>query len=123
VTALIIDVPRDYWLTSNGRYHWAVKAQRTRWLRHLGTIAGRDVDDITTRVRCVAWIAYPKGATGRADPANAAPTIKALVDGLVDAGVLVDDDSEHLVGPDFRRDVNTCTANYRVRLIFEGVTA
>ncbi|MFD6531555.1 hypothetical protein [Streptomyces sp. NPDC060184] len=38
----------------------------------------------------------------RADPANWYPSFKAAVDGLVDAGVLEDDDHLHLVGPDMR---------------------
>ena len=36
------------------------------------------------------------------DPANAYPAVKALIDGLVDAGVLPDDDAAHLDGPDMR---------------------
>ena len=32
------------------------------------------------------------------------PTLKALVDGLVDAGLLPDDDARHLQGPDMRLD-------------------
>ncbi|MFD0889967.1 hypothetical protein ACFQ08_35955, partial [Streptosporangium algeriense] len=39
---------------------------------------------------------------GRRDPANWYPSFKAAIDGLVDAGVLVDDDDRHLVGPDMR---------------------
>ena len=40
----------------------------------------------------------------RMDPANAAPTTKALVDGaLVDGQVVPDDDHTHLTGPDHRR--------------------
>ena len=42
----------------------------------------------------------------RADPANAQPTLKALVDGCTDAGIWVDDDSTHLIGPDPRRGCN-----------------
>ncbi|MGH3499341.1 MAG: hypothetical protein ACRDQA_00330, partial [Nocardioidaceae bacterium] len=38
----------------------------------------------------------------RRDTANLYPSAKACVDGLVDAGVLDDDDSEHLTGPDPR---------------------
>jgi len=38
----------------------------------------------------------------RADPANWYPSFKAAVDGLVDAGLLDDDDHEHVVGPDMR---------------------
>ncbi|CAM5265689.1 hypothetical protein [Streptomyces fumanus] len=39
---------------------------------------------------------------GRCDPANWYPSFKAAVDGLVDAGVLEDDDHTRVVGPDMR---------------------
>jgi crossover junction endodeoxyribonuclease RusA len=38
----------------------------------------------------------------RRDPHNYYPTIKAVIDGLVDYGLLADDSSEYLVGPDVR---------------------
>lgn len=38
----------------------------------------------------------------RADPANWYGSFKAAVDGLVDAGVLEDDDHTRVVGPDMR---------------------
>ncbi|MFE1264436.1 hypothetical protein ACFW5X_28400 [Streptomyces albogriseolus] len=38
----------------------------------------------------------------RRDPANWYPSFKAAVDGLVDAGVLEDDDHTRVVGPDMR---------------------
>jgi crossover junction endodeoxyribonuclease RusA len=44
-----------------------------------------------------------KDRDGRWDPNNLWPTVKAIVDGMVEAGVLVDDDHKHLIGPDMRR--------------------
>ena len=38
----------------------------------------------------------------RRDPANWYPSFKACIDGLIDAGVLPDDDAAHLDGPDMR---------------------
>jgi hypothetical protein len=38
----------------------------------------------------------------RRDPHNFMPTIKAVVDGLVDYGLLPDDSAAYLVGPDVR---------------------
>lgn len=38
----------------------------------------------------------------RRDPANWYPSFKAAVDGIVDAGVLEDDDHTRVVGPDMR---------------------
>lgn len=45
---------------------------------------------------------YRPATARRADPANWYPSFKAAVDGLVDAGLLDDDDHEHVVGPDMR---------------------
>ncbi|MFH9826757.1 hypothetical protein [Streptomyces bobili] len=39
---------------------------------------------------------------GRRDPANYYPAFKAAVDGLVDAGLVEDDDHTRVVGPDMR---------------------
>lgn len=38
----------------------------------------------------------------RRDVANLYPTVKALVDGLVDYGLIPDDNDRHLLGPDMR---------------------
>lgn len=38
----------------------------------------------------------------RRDPNNWAPTAKAIVDGLVDAGVVDDDSAQYVIGPDMR---------------------
>jgi len=43
-----------------------------------------------------------KPRAGRYDPNNLWPTVKAVVDGFVDAGFLVDDDHKHVIGPDMR---------------------
>ena len=34
---LVVDIPSTWWLSSNGRYHWRARAERTK---HLRTIAG-----------------------------------------------------------------------------------
>lgn len=49
-----------------------------------------------------AVIGYPTST--RADPANAAPTVKAIIDGLVDARVWDDDDHRHIPSVAFTRD-------------------
>lgn len=48
----------------------------------------------------VATIWKPRN--GRYDPNNLWPTVKACVDGFVDAGILADDDHKHVIGPDMR---------------------
>lgn len=59
-----------------------------------------DVEQFPYPVRIVAHIWKPR--RGRYDPNNLAPTTKACVDGFVDAGILADDDWNHVIGPDHR---------------------
>lgn len=119
MTQILIDIPREWWWSANDRLHWAVIAKRKRPCRQAAALIGRGVRLGYDNAQVTAYVAYPKG-TGRADPHNVASTvIKAVIDGLVtDAGLLPDDDHRHLlVIPD--RDTNTCTRNYRIRLVFE----
>lgn len=96
-----VQIPAAVWMTSNGRYHWADRARRTRVLRAMAAAqCRRHHIHADGPVRVVAQIGY---RNGRADPANGYPTIKALIDGMTDADVWPDDDSEHVIGPDMRR--------------------
>jgi hypothetical protein len=87
-------------------------AKLTAIWRNAGTLAVTDenrrrhaagealLEPFNKQVRIVATIYKPRG--GRWDPNNYAGTTKALVDGLVSAGLLADDDHTHVVGPDHR---------------------
>lgn len=88
-------------LTANQRLHHHARAQLTAALRHQAGWLAR-AQKIPRIER--AWIVcvYHAPDRRRRDPANWAPTAKALVDGLVDAGVLADDDAKHVIGPDMR---------------------
>ncbi len=105
----IVSVPLDLRaeaLSANGREHWSERQARTRVLRDKGKVTHRDVAREfgrygVTRARLTVRVTWPADGRRR-DVANLAPTIKALVDGAIDAGVLPDDDDKHLVGPDLR---------------------
>ena len=56
---------------------------------------------------CVAWLTFP--TTRRRDSANFQGAIKPVIDGIVSAGLLPDDDITHLVGPDVRIDLSART--------------
>jgi crossover junction endodeoxyribonuclease RusA len=115
-TELVFTIPKSWWLSANGRLHWADKMRRTRALRQLAaaTVRQHGFEPVGT-VHVAAFIGYLTG--GRADPANAA-VVKPLLDGLVDAGLLVDDDSTHVIGPTFLRDPKSPTpGHYTVRLV------
>ena len=88
-------------LTSNQRLHWAKHGERTAYWRGLGNTAGVRVEPME-RARIVVHLRFPNNITR--DVGNWYPTAKGLVDGMVDAGVLPNDDDAHLEGPDLRRE-------------------
>lgn len=114
-TELTFTIPKSWWISANDRAHWAVKARATRHLRELAAVTARQVEPVGV-VHVAAFIGYLRN--GKADPSNAAPTIKALLDGMTDAGVWPDDDSTHVIGPTYLRDPKSPTAgHYTVRLV------
>lgn len=98
---LTLDIPKQWWMTSNSRLYWADKATRTRNIRRLAALTARSqsVSAFPCRVRVTATI---HGRTRTAfDPGNTEPTVKPILDGLVDAGVLVDDNHRYVTGPEY----------------------
>lgn len=89
------------WINSNQRLHRMAVAKLTKAWREAGATAAEGIEPFTGLVHITAHISKPRA--GRWDPNNLWPTVKAAVDGMVDAGLLVDDDWEHVIGPDMRR--------------------
>ena len=118
---LTIQVHENLWLTANQRFHWSTRMRRTRMVRayaaseaRINGLAGRRLGP------CVVTAVIGSPTTGRADPANAAPTVKAIVDGLVDARVWDDDDHTHIPSVAFTRDPNkTPKGTHTVTLIIQ----
>ena len=89
-------------LNLNDRNHWSKAASKRRTIRQLAEQTARfSHAPSLERARLVVEIAFPDRR--RRDPHNYMATVKPIVDGLVDAGVLPDDDAKHLLGPDLRR--------------------
>jgi crossover junction endodeoxyribonuclease RusA len=88
----------DERLTMNKRYHWAVRARLTRMWRICGHGAaaswrhpcGTDPHPIPLPP-CLVRVTFGVPDNRRRDPHNTAPTVKAIVDGMVDAGLWPDD--------------------------------
>lgn len=118
---LMIQVPPNLWLTANQRLHWSTRMRRTKMLRayaaseaRIHGLAGRRLGP------CVVTAVIGYSAATRADPANAAPTVKAIIDGLVDARVWDDDDHLHIPSVAFTRDPNkTPKGTHTVTLIIQ----
>jgi crossover junction endodeoxyribonuclease RusA len=94
-------VPKaDEWINSNMRLHRMVKANRVKAWREAAQAAAPIGVTFDQPVRIEAHIYKPR--RGRYDPNNLAGTTKACVDGFVSAGLLKDDDWNHVIGPDHR---------------------
>ncbi|WP_405613256.1 hypothetical protein [Streptomyces sp. NBC_00076] len=91
--------PRLTLLNSNQRLHHHQRAEITRVLRRAAWAASRAVPHLE-RVHIIG-VLHPEDRQRR-DPANWYPSFKACIDGLVDQGVLDDDDHTRVVGPDMR---------------------
>jgi crossover junction endodeoxyribonuclease RusA len=115
--SITIEIPDAIWLSANQRLHWADKARRTRWVRAMAKSAALHLPKYS-RAIVTTWVGYPTDR--RADPANCYPTAKAAIDGLIDAGVLPDDDSLHVVDGGYRRDVKCRPGIHTLRLVIEA---
>ena len=119
---LTFTIPNEQWLSSNQRLHYAPKSKRTKWLRNAARLLATEIGhgQYTDTVRVLAHIGY--SSKTKADPNNAAPTTKALIDGLVEAGMFIDDSHEWVLGPDHRRDTEKAPRGFHtVRLEIEEV--
>lgn len=102
MSEITLDISKAHWHSSNDRGNWHKFAPRKKAIR----AAARDAAIKSglwapERVHVAAHIGYPRA--GRADPSNASPVVKAMLDGLTDAGVWEDDDSKHVVAVEYRR--------------------
>lgn len=99
-------------LNSNQRLHHRPKGERTAELRAAAMEAVSDNPALMKALSAakpgplfqrahILGIFHP-ATNGRCDPANWYPSFKAAVDGIVDAGLLDDDDHTRVVGPDMR---------------------
>ena len=121
---LTVDVSPAHWVTENGPHgsHWALSRKR-RALKELGYMrclnGARGVH--MTKAHVTAYVKYP--SNNRADPTNAGPTAKPIIDGFTLAGLWTDDDSVHVLGPDFRREPGTTGVKglHRIRFVIEEV--
>lgn len=114
-----ITPPADF-INANDRPHHHAKAKLTKAWREqaalsvpklrpivrpglhgaLAVLAGFEPN---TFARAHVIVSYRFPNNRRREVSNLQPTSKAIVDGLVDAGVLPDDDDRHVIGPDNRR--------------------
>lgn len=91
-----IKQPAFPWINLNDRpRHWSTKASQTKAWRKIAWAKAKQAKIPTLAAATITGRIY-KNRAGRYDPHNLYPTLKAIVDGLVDAGVLEDDDYTRL---------------------------
>lgn len=87
----------------NDRPHYRVRATKTAFWRNLARLAARNAPHYR-QGRVVVYFPVPASGRGSVrEVANLQPVVKALVDGLVDAGVFTDDNDRVVWGQDARR--------------------
>lgn len=99
-------IPAHLWTSLNrpkGRY-----GHSARTVRELHAITPAEVPKLAPR-QVLRWqVAYPKGVGPKADPTNAAPVTKAILDGMVRGGdgILPDDCWLYVASETFERVPN-----------------
>lgn len=94
-------------LSMNDRDHWRTRARYTKLWRAAacGSLLGAPIDGGRSRwagptpmlfPAAVVHVTLPVADSRRRDPHNYYPTIKAIVDGLVDAGLWPDDTPDYV---------------------------
>ena len=103
MTALELTIPAPCgWLNSNQRFHRMEHARRVASWRNAADFAATSAQHDSFLEPVHITVTIHKTRAGRWDVGNLYPTAKAIVDGLVDAGVIPDDSNEWVVGPDMR---------------------
>lgn len=89
-------------LNDNQRLNKWRKAEYIDLIRKASGFAARAAKVPTLQRIHVFYVVHPKPGIRRRDPGNWSPTAKAGIDGLVDAGVVPDDNSDRVLGGDPR---------------------
>jgi len=125
MTTLTVSIPRAGLLNANDRPgHWGVRYNRSLTLRGLGWAIARGQAYGIRHERCTltVTITYPPLARRR-DAANLAPTVKALLDGIVDAGLLPDDNDQVIIATTYQASADKGAPGvWRFELEFTVVT-
>lgn len=89
-------------INANDSLHFRKRAELVKALRATAWAMARQAKLPAIQRAHIHYVIHPDTKSRRRDPGNWSPSAKAAVDGLVDAGVLPDDNHKHLLGPDPR---------------------
>lgn len=119
---LTFEIPKNEWLTQNGRVAWQVKYRRTSAVKQRAYVLARNQLRGVPRpshwpVRVIARVSPL--THGRFDPENAAPMVKAILDAITLTGWWPDDNSLYVTGPDYRRGDPAGNDKYAITIIIQ----
>lgn len=102
-----IDVQKAYWWTQNKRGDWRAKYRRTSVVKRRAYLTYRSLINSGKLKPPAKWPVHVTAIIhpithGRFDPENAAPMVKAILDGITQSGYWPDDNAEYVLGPDYR---------------------
>ncbi|MFG2986214.1 hypothetical protein ACGFYQ_34020 [Streptomyces sp. NPDC048258] len=116
-------MPYGELLTSNQRlHHMAVHRIRKRLRAEAAEVTKANGLPSIQRA-AVFYALHPRPINRKRDPGNWAPSAKAYVDGLIDAGLLPDDNHLHLLGPNPVIGPPVNTGNARISLVIAELPA
>lgn len=89
-------------INANANLHFRKKADLVKTIRQTAWAMARHAKLPALQHAHIYYVIHPDLKGRRRDPGNWSPSAKAAIDGLVDAGILPDDNHTHLLGPDPR---------------------
>lgn len=108
-------------ISANDRMHFRVKSQLTQFLRRLSANRTWSRPVYTRKNPCTITIDVQPPTSRRMDAPNWYPTVKALIDGLVDSGLLLDDNNHVIKSTTFKSTKLSDTKNYKLVITIEPV--
>lgn len=110
------------WINANDRGHWRPRAALTAEWRRAGAIYARQakLPRIPAPVAITAFV--HRLDNRRADAQNMYPTAKAVIDGLVDHGVLDDDSNKYVTAVAMRPGPKVLPRDYPLGLLTLDIT-
>lgn len=119
-TKVVIPVP-DRCLNPNSRSHWGKISDKKRLLRHQSkcsclSAVNDNVSGIFPLTDADYHIRYYHSTVRFMDEDNILASLKAAIDGAIDAGLIVDDKDVHIKGIERFKDADF----QRVEIIFKG---
>lgn len=117
--SIVTELSRAEIISANDSLHWAERRKKVAALRDRGRVLAHNWTlkhrPYFQRAELRVAVTWPDRR--KRDAGNIQPTLKAIVDGFVDKGLLPDDDDEHFRGP-YPYATGDVTKNGLIRLGF-----